>query len=24
MYFQNFPGKNNDTQSLEKSWDGVC
>jgi hypothetical protein len=24
MYFQNFPGKNNDTQSLEKSWDGIC
>jgi len=24
MYFQNFPGKNNDTQSLEKFWDGVC
>ncbi len=24
MYFQNFPGKNNETQSLEKSWNGVC
>lgn len=24
MYFQNFPGKNNDTQSIEKFWDGAC
>ena len=24
MYFNNFPGKNNETQSLEKSWNGVC
>ena len=24
MYFQNFPGKNGETQSLEKIWNGVC
>ncbi|MEY3878849.1 MAG: hypothetical protein RIQ58_717 [Pseudomonadota bacterium] len=24
MYFNNFPGKNSETQSLEKSWNGVC
>ena len=24
MFFNNFPGKNNETQSLEKSWSGVC
>jgi hypothetical protein len=24
VYFNNFPGKNNETQSLEKSWNGAC
>lgn len=24
LYFNDFPGKNSETQSLEKSWNGIC